>query len=98
HCLTVQVCDHYLLDLRRTKWVRIVMPIYVCVCLGTYVCVCVCVCVCVSVCVCGCGRVCVCVWTSPFPQECGFSHSSYLMVFSVLCCLGIVLCLITSVA
>ncbi|XP_049431365.1 ATP-binding cassette sub-family C member 8 isoform X1 [Epinephelus fuscoguttatus] len=31
-------------------------------------------------------------------QECGFSHSWYLLVFSVLCCLGIVLCLATSVA
>ncbi|XP_071261578.1 ATP-binding cassette sub-family C member 8-like isoform X2 [Salvelinus alpinus] len=31
-------------------------------------------------------------------QECGFSHSWYLSVFSVLCCLGIVLCLVTSVA
>ncbi|KAG7473782.1 hypothetical protein MATL_G00099570 [Megalops atlanticus] len=31
-------------------------------------------------------------------QDCGFSHSSYLLVFSVLCCLGIVLCLVTSVA
>ncbi|XP_033490030.2 ATP-binding cassette sub-family C member 8 isoform X6 [Epinephelus lanceolatus] len=31
-------------------------------------------------------------------QECGFSHSWYLSVFSVLCCLGIVLCLATSVA
>ncbi|XP_062404090.1 ATP-binding cassette sub-family C member 8 [Sardina pilchardus] len=31
------------------------------------------------------------------PQECGFSHSSYLLVFSVLCCLGIALCLVTSV-
>uniref|UniRef100_A0AAY4D2D9 ATP-binding cassette, sub-family C (CFTR/MRP), member 8 n=1 Tax=Denticeps clupeoides TaxID=299321 RepID=A0AAY4D2D9_9TELE len=31
-------------------------------------------------------------------QECGFSHSSYLLVFSVLCCLGIILCLVTSVA
>ncbi|XP_051546145.1 ATP-binding cassette sub-family C member 8-like isoform X1 [Myxocyprinus asiaticus] len=31
-------------------------------------------------------------------QEAGFSHSSYLLVFSVLCCLGIVLCLVTSVA
>uniref|UniRef100_A0A8C7TXJ5 ATP-binding cassette, sub-family C (CFTR/MRP), member 8 n=1 Tax=Oncorhynchus mykiss TaxID=8022 RepID=A0A8C7TXJ5_ONCMY len=30
--------------------------------------------------------------------ECGFSHSWYLSVFSVLCCLGIVLCLVTSVA
>ncbi|XP_051548769.1 ATP-binding cassette sub-family C member 8-like isoform X1 [Myxocyprinus asiaticus] len=31
-------------------------------------------------------------------QEVGFSHSSYLLVFSILCCLGIVLCLATSVA
>ncbi|XP_039881103.1 ATP-binding cassette sub-family C member 8 isoform X1 [Simochromis diagramma] len=31
-------------------------------------------------------------------QDCGFSHSWYLSVFSVLCCLGIVLCLATSVA
>ncbi|KAK2842032.1 hypothetical protein Q5P01_012232 [Channa striata] len=31
-------------------------------------------------------------------QDCGFSHSWYLCVFSVLCCLGIVLCLATSVA
>uniref|UniRef100_A0AAR2IMH0 ATP-binding cassette, sub-family C (CFTR/MRP), member 8 n=1 Tax=Pygocentrus nattereri TaxID=42514 RepID=A0AAR2IMH0_PYGNA len=31
-------------------------------------------------------------------QNCGFSHSSYLLVFSVLCCLGIVLCLVTSMA
>uniref|UniRef100_A0A3Q2PBX8 ATP-binding cassette, sub-family C (CFTR/MRP), member 8 n=1 Tax=Fundulus heteroclitus TaxID=8078 RepID=A0A3Q2PBX8_FUNHE len=30
-------------------------------------------------------------------QDCGFSHSWYLSVFSVLCCLGIVLCLATSV-
>uniref|UniRef100_A0A669BCJ4 ATP-binding cassette, sub-family C (CFTR/MRP), member 8 n=1 Tax=Oreochromis niloticus TaxID=8128 RepID=A0A669BCJ4_ORENI len=30
--------------------------------------------------------------------DCGFSHSWYLSVFSVLCCLGIVLCLATSVA
>ncbi|XP_065148285.1 ATP-binding cassette sub-family C member 8 isoform X3 [Paramisgurnus dabryanus] len=33
-----------------------------------------------------------------FVQDVGFSHSSYLLVFSVLCCLGIVLCLATSVA
>nr|XP_029541733.1 ATP-binding cassette sub-family C member 8-like [Oncorhynchus nerka] len=33
-----------------------------------------------------------------YPCECGFSHSWYLSVFSVLCCLGIVLCLVTSVA
>uniref|UniRef100_A0A3B3RAC6 ATP-binding cassette, sub-family C (CFTR/MRP), member 8 n=1 Tax=Paramormyrops kingsleyae TaxID=1676925 RepID=A0A3B3RAC6_9TELE len=32
------------------------------------------------------------------PQGCPFSHSSYLLVFSVLCCLGIGLCLVTSVA
>ncbi|XP_061077609.1 ATP-binding cassette sub-family C member 8 isoform X1 [Conger conger] len=32
------------------------------------------------------------------PQSCGFSHSSYLRVFSVLCCLGIALCLVTCVA
>uniref|UniRef100_A0A673B3Z1 ATP-binding cassette, sub-family C (CFTR/MRP), member 8 n=1 Tax=Sphaeramia orbicularis TaxID=375764 RepID=A0A673B3Z1_9TELE len=31
-------------------------------------------------------------------QDCGFSHSWYLSVFSVLCCLGIALCLATSVA
>uniref|UniRef100_A0A3Q3KT01 ATP-binding cassette, sub-family C (CFTR/MRP), member 8 n=1 Tax=Mastacembelus armatus TaxID=205130 RepID=A0A3Q3KT01_9TELE len=31
-------------------------------------------------------------------SDCGFSHSWYLLVFSVLCCLGIVLCLATSVA
>ncbi|KAM4572682.1 ATP-binding cassette sub-family C member 8 isoform 1-T1 [Odontesthes bonariensis] len=31
-------------------------------------------------------------------KDCGFSHSWYLSVFSVLCCLGIVLCLATSVA
>ncbi|XP_041132803.1 ATP-binding cassette sub-family C member 8-like isoform X3 [Polyodon spathula] len=31
-------------------------------------------------------------------QECRFSHSLYSMVFSILCCLGIILCLITSVA
>lgn len=31
-------------------------------------------------------------------QDCGFSHSLYLLVFSVLCCLGIALCLVTSVA
>ncbi|XP_008409807.1 ATP-binding cassette sub-family C member 8 isoform X4 [Poecilia reticulata] len=30
-------------------------------------------------------------------KDCGFSHSWYLSVFSVLCCLGIVLCLATSV-
>jgi len=32
------------------------------------------------------------------PQDVGFSHSSYLLVFSLLCCLGIVLRLATSVA
>uniref|UniRef100_A0A8C7TQ97 ATP-binding cassette, sub-family C (CFTR/MRP), member 8 n=1 Tax=Oncorhynchus mykiss TaxID=8022 RepID=A0A8C7TQ97_ONCMY len=37
-------------------------------------------------------------WTSRVINECGFSHSWYLSVFSVLCCLGIVLCLVTSVA
>ncbi|KAM9754739.1 ATP-binding cassette sub-family C member 8 isoform 1-T1 [Menidia menidia] len=31
-------------------------------------------------------------------KDCGFSHSWYLSVFSVLCCLGIILCLATSVA
>uniref|UniRef100_A0A8C7WMT9 ATP-binding cassette, sub-family C (CFTR/MRP), member 8 n=1 Tax=Oryzias sinensis TaxID=183150 RepID=A0A8C7WMT9_9TELE len=31
-------------------------------------------------------------------QDCSFSHAWYLSVFSVLCCLGIVLCLATSVA
>ncbi|XP_034032798.1 ATP-binding cassette sub-family C member 8 isoform X2 [Thalassophryne amazonica] len=31
-------------------------------------------------------------------QDCGFSHSWYLLVFSVLCCLGIIVCLATSVA
>ncbi|XP_069383923.1 ATP-binding cassette sub-family C member 8 isoform X4 [Paralichthys olivaceus] len=31
-------------------------------------------------------------------MHCGFSHSWYLSVFSVLCCLGIILCLATSVA
>uniref|UniRef100_A0A3Q0SWL7 ATP-binding cassette, sub-family C (CFTR/MRP), member 8 n=1 Tax=Amphilophus citrinellus TaxID=61819 RepID=A0A3Q0SWL7_AMPCI len=31
-------------------------------------------------------------------DDCGFSHSWYLSVFSVLCCLGIILCLATSVA
>ncbi|XP_028263881.1 ATP-binding cassette sub-family C member 8 [Parambassis ranga] len=31
-------------------------------------------------------------------QDCGFSHSWYLTVFSILCCLGIILCLATSVA
>ncbi|MEQ2269284.1 ATP-binding cassette sub- C member 8, partial [Xenotaenia resolanae] len=30
-------------------------------------------------------------------KDCGFSHSWYLSVFSMLCCLGIVLCLATSV-
>uniref|UniRef100_A0A8B9JES7 ATP-binding cassette, sub-family C (CFTR/MRP), member 8 n=1 Tax=Astyanax mexicanus TaxID=7994 RepID=A0A8B9JES7_ASTMX len=37
-------------------------------------------------------------WTSDVIRDCGFSHSSYLLVFSLLCCLGIVLCLATSVA
>nr|XP_057931406.1 ATP-binding cassette sub-family C member 8 isoform X2 [Doryrhamphus excisus] len=31
-------------------------------------------------------------------QDCGFRHGWYLSVFSVLCCLGIILCLATSVA
>ncbi|KAG2461994.1 ABCC8 protein, partial [Polypterus senegalus] len=31
-------------------------------------------------------------------QDCRFDHSSYSMVFSILCCLGIILCLVTSVA
>ncbi|XP_072128555.1 ATP-binding cassette sub-family C member 8 isoform X2 [Mobula birostris] len=31
-------------------------------------------------------------------QDCQFSHSSYITVFSILCCLGIVLCLVTSIA
>ncbi|XP_032894884.1 ATP-binding cassette sub-family C member 8 isoform X2 [Amblyraja radiata] len=31
-------------------------------------------------------------------QDCYFNHSSYIIVFSILCCLGIVLCLITSIA
>uniref|UniRef100_A0A8C9QXI2 ATP-binding cassette, sub-family C (CFTR/MRP), member 8 n=1 Tax=Scleropages formosus TaxID=113540 RepID=A0A8C9QXI2_SCLFO len=31
-------------------------------------------------------------------RGCAFSHSSYLLVFSLLCCLGIILCLVTSVA
>ncbi|XP_059829929.1 ATP-binding cassette sub-family C member 8 isoform X2 [Hypanus sabinus] len=31
-------------------------------------------------------------------QDCHFSHSSYITVFSILCCLGIVLCLVTSIA
>ncbi|KAL2088520.1 hypothetical protein ACEWY4_015419 [Coilia grayii] len=31
-------------------------------------------------------------------QACTFPHSSYLLVFCILCCLGIVLCLLTSVA
>ncbi|XP_077372165.1 ATP-binding cassette sub-family C member 8 isoform X5 [Festucalex cinctus] len=30
-------------------------------------------------------------------QDCGFSHSWYLLVFSMLCCLGIILCLASSV-
>uniref|UniRef100_A0A665UJ03 ATP-binding cassette, sub-family C (CFTR/MRP), member 8 n=1 Tax=Echeneis naucrates TaxID=173247 RepID=A0A665UJ03_ECHNA len=37
-------------------------------------------------------------WTSQVITDCGFSHSWYLSVFSVLCCLGIILCLATSVA
>uniref|UniRef100_A0A8C4DIN1 ATP-binding cassette, sub-family C (CFTR/MRP), member 8 n=1 Tax=Dicentrarchus labrax TaxID=13489 RepID=A0A8C4DIN1_DICLA len=41
-------------------------------------------------------------WTSHVIRAktdyCGFSHSWYLSVFSVLCCLGIILCLATSVA
>uniref|UniRef100_A0A8C9U0J7 ATP-binding cassette, sub-family C (CFTR/MRP), member 8 n=1 Tax=Scleropages formosus TaxID=113540 RepID=A0A8C9U0J7_SCLFO len=37
-------------------------------------------------------------WTSHAIQGCAFSHSSYLLVFSLLCCLGIILCLVTSVA
>uniref|UniRef100_A0A3Q2DNN8 ATP-binding cassette, sub-family C (CFTR/MRP), member 8 n=1 Tax=Cyprinodon variegatus TaxID=28743 RepID=A0A3Q2DNN8_CYPVA len=36
-------------------------------------------------------------WTSHVIMDCGFSHSWYLSVFSVLCCLGIILCLATSV-
>ncbi|XP_067849959.1 ATP-binding cassette sub-family C member 8 isoform X2 [Heptranchias perlo] len=31
-------------------------------------------------------------------QDCRFNHSSYTIVFSILCCLGIVLCLVTSIA
>uniref|UniRef100_A0A4W3IME5 ATP-binding cassette, sub-family C (CFTR/MRP), member 8 n=1 Tax=Callorhinchus milii TaxID=7868 RepID=A0A4W3IME5_CALMI len=31
-------------------------------------------------------------------EDCRFSHSSYSIVFSILCCLGIVLCLVTSIA
>ncbi|XP_030621036.1 ATP-binding cassette sub-family C member 8 [Chanos chanos] len=31
-------------------------------------------------------------------QDCGFSHSSYLLVFCLLCGLGIMLCLVTSLA
>ncbi|XP_064423358.1 ATP-binding cassette sub-family C member 8 isoform X2 [Latimeria chalumnae] len=31
-------------------------------------------------------------------QDCKFNHSSYSMVFSILCCLGIILCLVTSIA
>ncbi|XP_066540491.1 ATP-binding cassette sub-family C member 8 [Hoplias malabaricus] len=31
-------------------------------------------------------------------QDCAFSHAPYLQVFSLLCCLGIVLCLVTSLA
>uniref|UniRef100_A0A671X6J4 ATP-binding cassette, sub-family C (CFTR/MRP), member 8 n=1 Tax=Sparus aurata TaxID=8175 RepID=A0A671X6J4_SPAAU len=41
-------------------------------------------------------------WTSQVIEAkinaCGFSHSWYLSIFSVLCCLGIILCLATSVA
>ncbi|CAF95866.1 unnamed protein product, partial [Tetraodon nigroviridis] len=37
-------------------------------------------------------------WNCTVVQDCGFSHAWYLSVFSVLCCLGIVLCLATSVA
>uniref|UniRef100_A0A8C2CA47 ATP-binding cassette, sub-family C (CFTR/MRP), member 8 n=1 Tax=Cyprinus carpio TaxID=7962 RepID=A0A8C2CA47_CYPCA len=37
-------------------------------------------------------------WTSKVITDVGFSHSSYLLVFSLLCFLGIVLCLATSVA
>ncbi|TRY81680.1 hypothetical protein DNTS_025996, partial [Danionella cerebrum] len=37
-------------------------------------------------------------WTSKVISDTGFSHSSYLLVFSLLSCLGIVLCLATSVA
>ncbi|XP_078076758.1 ATP-binding cassette sub-family C member 8 isoform X4 [Mustelus asterias] len=31
-------------------------------------------------------------------QDCRFNHSNYTIVFSILCCLGIVLCLVTSIA
>ncbi|XP_078405252.1 ATP-binding cassette sub-family C member 8 isoform X3 [Cetorhinus maximus] len=31
-------------------------------------------------------------------QDCRFNHSSYTIVFSILCCLGIVLCLVSSIA
>ncbi|XP_069079844.1 ATP-binding cassette sub-family C member 8 isoform X2 [Pleurodeles waltl] len=31
-------------------------------------------------------------------QNCRFNHAPYSMVFSILCCLGIILCLITSIA
>uniref|UniRef100_A0A8C4X549 ATP-binding cassette, sub-family C (CFTR/MRP), member 8b n=1 Tax=Erpetoichthys calabaricus TaxID=27687 RepID=A0A8C4X549_ERPCA len=39
-------------------------------------------------------------WTSDVisGKDCRFDHSSYSMVFSILCCLGIILCLVTSVA
>uniref|UniRef100_A0A3Q2XPA6 ATP-binding cassette, sub-family C (CFTR/MRP), member 8 n=1 Tax=Hippocampus comes TaxID=109280 RepID=A0A3Q2XPA6_HIPCM len=41
-------------------------------------------------------------WTSRVitakSDDCGFSHSWYLLVFSMLCCLGIILCLASSVA
>uniref|UniRef100_A0A8C1JAG9 ATP-binding cassette, sub-family C (CFTR/MRP), member 8 n=1 Tax=Cyprinus carpio TaxID=7962 RepID=A0A8C1JAG9_CYPCA len=39
-------------------------------------------------------------WTESLNHlhDVGFSHSSYLLVFSLLCCLGIILCLATSVA
>ncbi|XP_078537187.1 ATP-binding cassette sub-family C member 8 isoform X2 [Lissotriton helveticus] len=31
-------------------------------------------------------------------QDCRFNHAPYSMVFSILCCLGIIMCLITSIA
>ncbi|XP_038663729.1 ATP-binding cassette sub-family C member 8 isoform X4 [Scyliorhinus canicula] len=31
-------------------------------------------------------------------EDCRFNHSNYTIVFSILCCLGIVLCLVTSIA
>uniref|UniRef100_A0AAR2JGP9 ATP-binding cassette, sub-family C (CFTR/MRP), member 8b n=1 Tax=Pygocentrus nattereri TaxID=42514 RepID=A0AAR2JGP9_PYGNA len=37
-------------------------------------------------------------WTSQAIADCVFSHSPYLQVFCMLCCLGIVLCLVTSLA